>query len=576
MRHESLNGTGQQNAGWDNLKDTPFREVKHGNEETPLEDSMHYWPPEMLANYGVVPPSGQQYKASQPYDNTKPVIDIHETARNYEDVPDAKSRAKVLNLLKWRSMKTHMDDSDPSFRRELDDIITNNTPEPLSEEAEEEVLYDIRDGVYGTKDEKFLLEQIAPPSLQYGNKAVLDSLRDLHERRFLANFTAVGFNGYNNLGEYSVREFMNKYPTPMDFVGDLQQFVGDITRRNGEQKGAEYKEAAESFMNKVYGKRYKYYKQFEELKAEAEELPDTYETMGEKLPKGVGLATVARGTLRAIRDYVAQNGAGLNGTEFTQRLCSETLKYRHEQANESQDSVYINNEQRIYGVFDGAGGVAGGREASRLASRVTGSLAKQYSLGDARQLANVLTMAGAKIVNATHNGREVGITTGSLAQFVDGDDGIRRVAFASVGDSRIYVVHADGSAELLTQDEGYENKIENYLGYSNVREYDDAGIMRYDRGSGRQENVTQYGERNLVRGDRVVICSDGITGDKGTDLMSPEEVGYYVAGAKTAQAAAESLLGYARKLDDRTALVLDAYPAGSSVVDGFLKRFFKK
>lgn len=499
-----------------------------------------------------------------------------ERAVGYENLPDANSRAKVLNFLKWRSMQVRMDSNDPQFKASLRGIIATDNPAELDEAAEEEVLYDIRDGVYGIHEERFLISQIAPPNKQNGDNAVLNSLNDLHERRFLANFTRAGFYGVNDLTGNHIREFMNRYPTPMDFIGMAQGLIQSITKKNGAQKGAEYQTAAETFMNKVYGKRYKYYKQFEELKAEASELDDPYEAMGEKLPKGVGFAGVAKGTLRAIRDFVVRSNPGQTDIEFTQRLRNETLKYRHEQEQDSQDSVFIDTDRRIYGVYDGAGGVAGGREASRLASRVTGSLAEQYSLGDARQLANVLTMAGAKIVNAEQNGRQIGVTTGALTQIVDKDDGVRYVAYASAGDSRIYVVHPDGTAEQLTRDEGHENVIENYLGRGKTREYDDAGIMRRDNRSGREQNVTQYGERSLVRGDRIVICSDGITGDKGTDLMSPEEVGYYVAGAETAQAASENLLGYARKLDDRSVIVVDAYPPESSVVDGFLKRFFKK
>lgn len=571
MRYESLGNGSQDNSGdsgWESLSAVPFHEVGREQatdaEKNPLEDSKHYWAPEMYSDYAA--PQAQREK----------IAVSKEELKNYEQVTDAKSRMKVLNFLQWRGMQTRMDDSNPKFRSEFSEIIGSDNPDAMSAESEEALLYDIRDKVYGVNEERFLLEHIASPDKQEGEAAVLNSLSSRHERRFLGEFTKAGFDGYNNLREENIREFMNKYPTPVDFVKDMRLFVGDITSLNGAQKGAEYQVAAESFMNKMYGKRYKYYKQFEELRAEAEALPDTYEKMEQEPPHGVGIATVARGTVRAIRDFIAKNAEGLTNTEFVQRLRSEMLAYRREGIGECQDSVLVNAERRLYGIFDGAGGIEGGQAASRLASRVTNSLAREYLLGDARQLADVLTIAGAKIVSAERNGRQVGATTGVLAQIVDKDDGTRGVAFASAGDSRLYVVHADGSAEQITQDEGHENVISNYLGPSPSRVYDDAGYLQHDTATGVNRNVTQYGEHGLVRGDRIVICSDGITGDRGSDLMSAEELGYYVANSKTPQDAAENLLGFARKLDDRSVVVVDAYPNDSSVVDGFLKKFFGK
>lgn len=114
------------------------------------------------------------------------------------------------------------------------------------------------------------------------------------------------------------------------------------------------------------------------------------------------------------------------------------------------------------------------------------------------------------------------------------------MAYAMVGDSRLYVVHKDGSVEQVTKDEGYENVITNALGNP------------VGPGEGRTQ---QFGEFDIHDGDRFVLCSDGITGDKGTDLMSNEELGRIVMSSRSAREASLNLVNNARKKDDRTAIV---------------------
>ena len=55
-----------------------------------------------------------------------------------------------------------------------------------------------------------------------------------------------------------------------------------------------------------------------------------------------------------------------------------------------------------------------------------------------------------------------------------------------------------------------------------------------------------------------MLCSDGITGDYGDDLMSDAEMASIVRGARTPDDAAKNLVALARKKDDRTALVFGA------------------
>ena len=71
--------------------------------------------------------------------------------------------------------------------------------------------------------------------------------------------------------------------------------------------------------------------------------------------------------------------------------------------------------------------------------------------------------------------------------------------------------------------------------------------------------VKQFGEVKLKRGDKIVLCSDGITGDKGSDLMSNDEVASIVSRSANSEDASRNLVAGARKVDDRTALVIGEF-----------------
>ena len=135
-----------------------------------------------------------------------------------------------------------------------------------------------------------------------------------------------------------------------------------------------------------------------------------------------------------------------------------------------------------------------------------------------------------------------GISTAVLTKVVR-IDGRLKLAYASVGDSRIYVVDKEGNARLITRDEGEGRYLYNAIG----------------DGDGSKGCTRQYGEIDLHKGDRIVLCSDGITGDYGEDLMSERELGFIVSRSRDARNASQNLIAGARKKDDRTAIVFGEF-----------------
>ncbi len=95
---------------------------------------------------------------------------------------------------------------------------------------------------------------------------------------------------------------------------------------------------------------------------------------------------------------------------------------------------------------------------------------------------------------------------------------------------------------MITHDEGVGKYISNGIGIKN----------------GPKAPAKQYGEVHLQPGDKIVLCSDGITGDYGDDLMSDAELAYLVNSSRTAVEASRKLVSQARKKDDRTAVVFAA------------------
>ena len=134
---------------------------------------------------------------------------------------------------------------------------------------------------------------------------------------------------------------------------------------------------------------------------------------------------------------------------------------------------------------------------------------------------------------------KAGMTTAAIAGVVNRNGRIM-LAYASIGDSRIYIVDKAGKTRLITKDEGLGKFVENVVGQ-----------VRPDGGPITQ----QFGEIDIHPGDRVVICSDGITGDYGLELMSEKELGGIVRNSHGPVDAAKNLLTAARKKDDRTAVV---------------------
>jgi len=437
----------------------------------------------------------------------------------------------------------------------------------ISEDDRGHFLDMLAHGQISEAQKRDFIDHINGPLVGHTSAEVHDRLNDKHEKRILAALGGRGFEHWQYTAGGDVEDLLKKYPSPFDFQPDATAFVDVIRRNNGDEKGDQYAASLDTLMTKIYGKKYEYFKQLDELDKEATERHRA------QVAPDLGHAAYARTRRRRVQnremssDYlvadVAQNEnfareASKNAEQErnqewmpgragsyqisrrqtrTEIINRATIDQGLRADDKCEDSLYVDEHLRVYGVFDGVGGEVGGRQASQLASRTVGGLMHEETVRSGFDLARILNKTNEKIVNTP----DIGKTTAVLARMVE-QGGQKYLAYASVGDSRIYVVNAHGDARQVTRDEGEGRFVFNILG----------------DGDDPTDTVRQYGEIPLTPGDRVVLCSDGITGDYGDDLMSDSQLGSIVSQARSPLDAAKNLISAARKKDDRTAVVFGA------------------
>lgn len=381
--------------------------------------------------------------------------------------------------------------------------------------------------LFSPERQREVMDSIAAPTDAPGGvERVMQSLSAKHELRILARMSHSGFDNWDRLSPQALNNFLSEFPSPAEFDQTSSDFLDEIGDLNGEAKRAQYEQAMASFKHKIYGEKQVYWEQMQ-LVNSLREQPSLSEPNDRPLAPG-------QHQIERSAEWTSGTFAASQISRAQTALPPDQLSEGIEATPECQDAFLTRPDRGVFGVFDGAGGHDGGREASHAAAGSVNQACDQYNLKSGADLAYVLNEANQPVRAATGGN---GYTTAVLAKVVEAENGQKNLAYASVGDSRIYLVHADGTADLITRDEGEGRHITNAL-----------GIAGDDR-------ARQYGEVAVTPGDRVVLCSDGITGDFGRDLMGNDELGRIVHQAPTPESASSALISSARKADDRTAVV---------------------
>lgn len=364
---------------------------------------------------------------------------------------------------------------------------------------------------------------------------------DKHQLKMLCFANGIDVNDYQNTQAVDLERFSRLYENPMQFEKTMTPFFQTLMQYNSPQKVAQYRVALDKMERNLFGKQYDYYLRAQELVYEAGKIcgapernplipPDIAEHPSNGMSESVEYDVNNEHLIKGGSDYQ------MSRAQVRQGLRANMGEYLAVDFN-CEDSKFIDLDHGLFGVFDGAGGEMGGKRASLIsAETMTHLLQTNGEPKTPDDLADWLDEASRRVLNDPN----AGYSTATLAKVVLRPDGKKAVIYAQVGDSRLYVVHPNGYAAKLTKDEGEGHTITNALGVDKVG------------------NVcVQAGFYELNRGDKLVLCSDGVTGDTEADQMSDAELGAIVKGAGDTAYAAQALVNSARKTDDRTAIVVE-------------------
>ena len=267
----------------------------------------------------------------------------------------------------------------------------------------------------------------------------------------------------------------------------------------------------------------------------------------------------------------------------------------------NEDSIFNLPEKKAFGVFDGMGGHAAGDIASRIArDHVAGSL-KELSDGLSLEqtqfsLSSILKEAHERISQQARNNpalKGMG-TTASVVKIWEGPQGERKAVIANVGDSRVYIRHANGSLEQVTLD---DNTIREMVTrqtislaearalqskLSNVTALSALTPQERDLYENRDVIAQALGHANIsprihvvdVRaGDKLIVTSDGIH-----DNLTDTEISKLLAQSPNNQKAVENLTETSRtrsrdtshiraKPDDMSALIAEVSTIAQAKVE---------
>lgn len=232
----------------------------------------------------------------------------------------------------------------------------------------------------------------------------------------------------------------------------------------------------------------------------------------------------------------------------------------------NEDAFLLDPEQGLYAVADGMGGHNAGEVASQLALEALGGFVRRSSNDTdlswpygvvpelsflANRLRTALHLANRRVFRAAESHDDyTGMGTTVVAALIDG----ARAVVAHVGDSRIY--HwSGGELAMLTRDDSWAAAlIAQGMSTDDLSRHPMRHVLTNVVGARDQVEV-HIRELSLVRGDRLLLCSDGLY-----EPLTPDRIAAVLGGEAGAEAAAARLVREALDRgarDNVTALVVE-------------------
>jgi protein phosphatase len=188
----------------------------------------------------------------------------------------------------------------------------------------------------------------------------------------------------------------------------------------------------------------------------------------------------------------------------------------------NEDNFCVDEDLSLFIVADGMGGAAAGEVASRMAVEAIKDYIKRSSTGKepfiggydksfskaSNRIASGIRLANQAIYEASQsNIKWRGMGTTVAAALVDGS----KMSIAHAGDSRIYLIRASSIVQLTDDHSIVSEQIKSGLLTKEEAEGSEIrNIITRALGSAPSVNI-DLDEIDIMDGDRVVLCSDGLT-----------------------------------------------------------------
>ncbi len=197
---------------------------------------------------------------------------------------------------------------------------------------------------------------------------------------------------------------------------------------------------------------------------------------------------------------------------------------------DNEDAYLVNPP--LFAVADGLGGHQAGEVASSIA--VERLLADAPRAADAKALARAVRSANSAVIQAADAGQgRAGMGTTLTAAMIDGT----RIVLAHVGDSRAYLLNV-GTLTQITQDHSMvADMVRNgTLTAEESRVHPNRSVITRALGSDPNLLVDTF-EIEAAPGDRLLLCSDGLTG-----MIDDREIERILGAAPSAAEAVDRLI----------------------------------
>lgn len=201
----------------------------------------------------------------------------------------------------------------------------------------------------------------------------------------------------------------------------------------------------------------------------------------------------------------------------------------------NEDSVLV--QPPLFVVADGLGGHEAGEVASSIAVETVRDHAPRHA--DAKALGRAVKAANREVLRVAREsvGRE-GMGTTLTAAIVEGT----RIAIAHVGDSRAYLLH-DAQLQRITEDHSMVADMvrRGQLTEAEARVHPNRSVITRALGTD-ADMETDTLEIEASPGDRLLLCSDGLTG-----MVGEAEIAELLGSYRDPKVAGEALIAAANE-----------------------------